>query len=59
MANEGIIDAFTAAALKKPESILSDHFLAEVRNLKRNPSFPKGNLPRIMRVSISANASLQ
>ena len=35
MANEGIIDVFTAAGLKKPDiSILSDQFLAEVRGLK-------------------------
>lgn len=35
MANEGIIDVFTAAGLKKPDiSILSDEFLAEVRGLK-------------------------
>lgn len=35
MADEGIIDVFTAAGLKKPDiSILSDHFLAEVRGLK-------------------------
>jgi type I restriction enzyme R subunit len=35
MADEGIIDVFTAAGLKKPDiSILSDQFLAEVRGLK-------------------------
>jgi len=35
MAEEGIIDVFTAAGLKKPDiSILSDQFLAEVRGLK-------------------------
>jgi type I restriction enzyme R subunit len=35
MANEGIIDVFTAAGLKKPDiSILSEQFLAEVRGLK-------------------------
>ena len=35
MANEGIIDVFTAAGLKKPDiSILSDQFLTEVRGLK-------------------------
>ncbi|MBY0502535.1 MAG: DUF3387 domain-containing protein [Bryobacteraceae bacterium] len=35
MANEGIIDVFTAAGLKQPNiSILSDQFLAEVRGLK-------------------------
>lgn len=35
MADEGIIDVFTAAGLKKPYiSILSDQFLAEVRGLK-------------------------
>lgn len=35
IANEGIIDVFTAAGLKKPNiSILSDQFLAEVRGLK-------------------------
>jgi type I restriction enzyme R subunit len=34
-ADEGIIDVFTAAGLKKPDiSILSDQFLAEVRGLK-------------------------
>ena len=34
-ANEGIIDVFTAAGLKKPDiSILSDQFLAEVKGLK-------------------------
>jgi type I restriction enzyme R subunit len=34
MADEGIIDVFTAAGLKKPDiSILSDQFLAEVRGL--------------------------
>ena len=35
MADEGIIDVFTAAGLKKPDiSILSDQFLAEVRGLQ-------------------------
>ena len=35
MADEGIIDVFTAAGLKKPDiSILSDQFLTEVRGLK-------------------------
>ena len=35
MADEGIIDVFTAAGLKKPDiSILSEQFLAEVRGLK-------------------------
>ena len=35
MADDGIIDVFTAAGLKKPDiSILSDQFLAEVRGLK-------------------------
>jgi type I restriction enzyme R subunit len=35
MADEGVIDVFTAAGLKKPDiSILSDQFLAEVRGLK-------------------------
>ena len=35
VADEGIIDVFTAAGLKKPDiSILSDQFLAEVRGLK-------------------------
>lgn len=35
VAEEGIIDVFTAAGLKKPDiSILSDQFLAEVRGLK-------------------------
>ena len=35
MADERIIDVFTAAGLKKPDiSILSDQFLAEVRGLK-------------------------
>ena len=35
MADEGIIDVFTAAGLKQPDiSILSDQFLAEVRGLK-------------------------
>lgn len=35
MADEGIIDVFTAAGLKKPDtSILSDQFLGEVRGLK-------------------------
>ncbi len=35
MADEGIIDVFTAAGLKKPDiSILSDKFLTEVRGLK-------------------------
>ena len=35
VANEGIIDVFTAAGLPKPDiSILSDQFLAEVRGLK-------------------------
>ncbi|MGB8354457.1 MAG: type I restriction endonuclease subunit R [Chthoniobacteraceae bacterium] len=35
MADEGIIDVFTAAGLKRPDiSILSDQFLAEVRGLK-------------------------
>jgi type I restriction enzyme R subunit len=35
MADEGIIDVFTAAGLKKPDiSILSNQFLAEVRGLK-------------------------
>ena len=35
VANEGIIDVFTAAGLKKPDiSILDDRFLAEVRGLK-------------------------
>jgi type I restriction enzyme R subunit len=35
MADEGIIDVFTAAGLKKPDiGILSDQFLAEVRGLK-------------------------
>lgn len=35
MANEGIIDVFTAAGLKRPDvSILSDQFLTEVRGLK-------------------------
>ena len=34
-AEEGIIDVFTAAGIKKPDiSILSDQFLAEVRGLK-------------------------
>jgi type I restriction enzyme R subunit len=34
-ADEGVIDVFTAAGLKKPDiSILSDQFLAEVRGLK-------------------------
>src|SRR4051794_36902192 len=34
-ADEGIIDVFTAAGLKRPDiSILSDQFLAEVRGLK-------------------------
>jgi type I restriction enzyme R subunit len=35
MADEGVIDVFSAAGLKKPNiSILSDQFLAEVRGLK-------------------------
>ena len=35
MADEGIIDVFTAAGLKKPDiSILSDQFLSEVRGLQ-------------------------
>ena len=35
MANEGIIDVFTAAGLKRPDiSILDDRFLVEVRGLK-------------------------
>ena len=35
MAENGIIDVFTAAGLKRPDiSILSDQFLAEVRSLK-------------------------
>jgi len=35
MADEGIIDVFTAAGLKKPDiSILSEQFLTEVRGLK-------------------------
>ncbi len=35
MADEGIIDVFAAAGLKRPDiSILSDQFLAEVRGLK-------------------------
>ncbi len=35
MADEGIIDVFTAAGLKQPDiSILSEQFLAEVRGLK-------------------------
>lgn len=35
MTDEGIIDVFTAAGLKKPDiSILSEQFLAEVRGLK-------------------------
>ena len=35
MADEGIIDVFTAAGLKKPDiGILSEQFLAEVRGLK-------------------------
>ncbi|MGH9834309.1 MAG: type I restriction endonuclease subunit R [Blastocatellia bacterium] len=35
MADEGIVDVFTAAGLKKPDiSILSEQFLAEVRGLK-------------------------
>ncbi len=35
MADEGIIDVFTAAGLKKPDlGILSDQFLTEVRGLK-------------------------
>ncbi|MBS1560998.1 MAG: type I restriction endonuclease subunit R [Bacteroidetes bacterium] len=35
MAEDGVIDVFTAAGLKKPDiSILSDQFLAEVRGLK-------------------------
>jgi type I restriction enzyme R subunit len=35
VADEGIIDVFTAAGLKKPDiSILSDQFLTEVRGLK-------------------------
>lgn len=35
MTDEGVIDVFTAAGLKKPDiSILSDQFLAEVRGLK-------------------------
>jgi type I restriction enzyme R subunit len=35
MADEGIIDVFTAAGLKRPDiGILSDQFLAEVRGLK-------------------------
>lgn len=35
IADEGIIDVFTAAGLKKPDiSILSEEFLAEVRGLK-------------------------
>ncbi|MBU3680183.1 MAG: type I restriction endonuclease subunit R [Candidatus Kapabacteria bacterium] len=35
IADDGVIDVFTAAGLKKPDiSILSDQFLAEVRGLK-------------------------
>lgn len=35
VANEGVIDVFTAAGLKKPDiSILDERFLAEVRGLK-------------------------
>ncbi|MCE9552911.1 MAG: type I restriction endonuclease subunit R [Planctomycetes bacterium] len=57
MADEGIIDVFTAAGLKKPDiSILSDQFLAEVRGLKHK-NVAAELLAKLLRDEIKARST--